>query len=57
MSTEQMLQKLARLEFINDQLGAELAELDHLLRSAGFPEGVESVKQVAQEMLEEGLQE
>lgn len=54
MNKAQLHQKVARLESIQDQLETELTELDHLLRSVGFPEGLASVKAVAQELLANG---
>lgn len=50
---EQLLGKLAYLEFVHDQLATELQYVDTLLRSLGFPMGLESAKLVAQELLEE----
>lgn len=52
-SNEQLLRKLAYLEFVHDQLTTELQYIDTLLRSLGFPMGLESAKLVAQELLEE----
>ena len=46
--------KVAKLEFEQDQLLTEMEYIDHLLRSVGFPEGLESVKFTAQEMLHHG---
>ena len=51
MTKIQMLQKVAYLEFVQDQLSTELSYTDTLLRSVGFPEGLQSAKQVAYEML------
>lgn len=50
---QQLMQKLAQLEFVNDQLLAEVEEVDRLLHATGFPRGIESAKEVAEEMLEE----
>ena len=44
--------KLAYLEFVNDQLLTELRDADYLLRSIGFPEGLETVKSAARELME-----
>ncbi len=52
MNIEELMKQIAYNEFIQDQLSTELAELEHLLRATGFPQGVISVKQVAMEMLE-----
>lgn len=53
MNKKQLEQKIARLEFVHDQLETELVYLDRLLRLVGFPQGVESAKEVALELLEE----
>ncbi len=57
MSEKQVLQKIAYLEFANDQLLAEIKHVDALLRLVGFPNGLETVKQAAREIIEEGIQE
>lgn len=57
MNKAQLQQKIARLEFINDQLEAELMYVDNLLKSVGFPRGLASAKEVALELLEESGQE
>lgn len=48
---EELLKKLAYLEFVNDQLDTEIQDLDGLLRKVGFPEGVNSAKWIAGEMI------
>lgn len=53
MNKTQIQQKIARLEFIQDQLETELVYVDDLLKSVGFPKGLESAKEVAEEMLEQ----
>jgi hypothetical protein len=57
MNKAQLQQKIARLEFVYDQLEAELLYIDHLLKSVGFPRGLASAKEVALELLEESEQE
>lgn len=52
MKKTDLATKVARLESIHDQLEAELAYVDELLKSIGFPEGVKSVKEVAVELIE-----
>ncbi|WP_201456510.1 hypothetical protein [Chlamydia sp. 17-3921] len=47
----QIQQQLARLEFINDQLRTELEYVNELLCTLGFPEGVSTIKAIAQEVL------
>lgn len=55
MKEQESQQRVAYLEFVNDQLISELHYVDRLLKSIGFPEGLQTIKQVAQETLEEGL--
>jgi hypothetical protein len=43
-------EQIAKLEFQNDQLLAELEYVDTLLRAVGFSEGLDSVKAAAQEL-------
>lgn len=52
MIAEDVTEKLAKLEFQNDQLVAELQYVDSLLRKVGFAEGLASVKAAAQELAE-----
>ncbi|MDP1834487.1 MAG: hypothetical protein Q8K75_01030 [Chlamydiales bacterium] len=52
MSNEELLKKLAELEFANDQLVSEIGYLDSLMRSIGFSEGLATVKATARELLE-----
>jgi uncharacterized protein YoaH (UPF0181 family) len=52
MEKEEMLERIAQLEFQNDQLSAELEYIDKLLRSVGFSDGLVSVKAAAQELSE-----
>jgi hypothetical protein len=56
MDTKALQRRERELEFINDQLTAELEYLDHILKAIGFPNGLQSCKQVAQELLTEGLE-
>lgn len=49
--------KIAYLEFVNDQLLAEIHYVDNLLRLIGFPEGLETIKSAAKETIEEELSE
>jgi hypothetical protein len=53
MKKDILQKKLAKLEFINDQLQTEINHIDRLLREVGFPDGLTSAKLIAQEMLEE----
>lgn len=54
---EQLTKRMAYLEFVEDQLRTEVAYVDKLLRSVGFPHGLVSVKEVAQDILQDGSQE
>lgn len=53
MNKAQLKQKIARLESMHDQLETELVYVDQLLKSVGFPRGLESAKEVAIELLEQ----
>ena len=48
----EMQQKIAHLEFVNDQLSTEIRYVDDLLRLIGFSNGLESIKNAAKEVLE-----
>lgn len=56
MHMKKILQKIAHLEFANDQLSTELNYVDKLLRAVGFTDGLASVKQAAKELFEEEKQ-
>ncbi len=56
MHMKKILQKIAHLEFVNDQLSTELQYVDKLLRAVGFTEGLKTVKAAAQELFEEEKQ-
>lgn len=49
---EKLKERIAQLEFQNDQLTAELEYVDELLRSVGFTDGLNSVKAAAQELFD-----
>ncbi len=53
MEQQQLQQKIAYLEFVNDQLVSEIDYVDRLLKIIGFPEGLETIKSAAQEVIEE----
>lgn len=55
MNDQEIQQKIAGLEFLNDQLSTELHEVDRLLRATGFPEGIASAKSIAQELIADGI--
>jgi hypothetical protein len=50
---KELVQKVAKLESINDQLSSEIRELDRLARNLGFSEGIETLKAAAKELIEE----
>lgn len=50
MTKKELLEKKEQLESQNSRLRGELAELDHLMRLAGFSNGLETVKATAQEL-------
>lgn len=51
MNKKQLEKKVAHLEFVHDQLEAELLYVNELLKSVGFPRGLDSAKEVALELL------
>lgn len=51
MTKAQLQKKIDRLEFIQDQLQAELSYVDFLLKEVGFPNGLVSAKEVALEII------
>jgi len=53
MDSKILEKKLAYMEFVNDQLATELRYVDNLLRVIGFPEGLETIKSAAEEVIEE----
>jgi hypothetical protein len=57
MNKTQLQKKIANLEFVHDQLEAEILYLDRLLKLVGFPRGLASAKEVALELLEEANHE
>lgn len=53
MNNKELIQKIAYLESINDQLQAELQYIDEIAKKIGFQEGLKTLKEAAQELLEE----
>jgi hypothetical protein len=53
MDIRSLNERISHLEFINDQISAELQSTDKLLRSIGFSEGLKSVKVAAQEIFDQ----
>ena len=54
MTKSQLLQRIALLESVNDQLTTEVVYIDQLMKMIGFVGGINTVKATAQEMLEKG---
>ncbi len=50
-SNDHLLQQIAYLETVNDQLATEIAYVDELLHLVGFPQGLETVKEAAKELI------
>lgn len=56
MNKEELLNKVARLESVNDFLETEICDLDRLMKLIGFKYGLETIKGAARELIEkEGL--
>lgn len=53
MQLKKLLNRVAYLEFVNDQIMSELIQTDKVLRSIGFQDGLKSVKQAAEEIYEQ----
>lgn len=53
MENKSLEKKLAYMEFVNDQLVSELRYVDNLLRVIGFPDGLDTIKSAAEEVIEE----
>ena len=47
MDEKEMRRKIAYLEFANDQLVAEMQEMDEIMRLVGFTNGLDTVKETA----------
>jgi len=50
---QKIMHEIAHLESLNDMLFTEIKYLDKLLRLSGFPNGLESLKSTAEDMLED----
>ena len=48
-----LLKRISELESLNDQMMSELRYLDELLKEVGFEQGLQTLKKVAQEIIEE----
>ncbi len=49
-NNEDLIEKIAHLESVNDLLLKELGDVDHLMRLVGFPGGLTTVKATAKEL-------
>lgn len=52
MNNQALLKKIAKLESMNDQLISEINYLESLTRALGFAEGLKTLKEAANEMIE-----
>jgi len=50
---QELLKRISELESVNDQLLSEIRYLDEILRELGFAEGLKTLKEAAQEILDE----
>lgn len=57
MENQELLREIARLESKNDQLQTELDYLDEILRQTGFTRGLASLKEVANQMIDQEEEE
>ena len=53
MCEKALIKKIAKLESMNDQLQAEYNHLNKLLIKLGFEEGIATLKEAANEMLDD----
>ncbi len=53
MAKDDLLKKISELESLNDQLQSEIRYLDDLLKEVGFEEGLKTLKEAAQEMIDQ----
>lgn len=50
MNKEELIKRIALLESTNDQMYAEIIDIDRLMRLVGFDGGLETVKLTAEEI-------
>jgi hypothetical protein len=53
MKNQELEKNVAFLESVNDQLMAEIAYIDQLMRTIGFSDGLRTVKESAEELFRE----
>ena len=51
MKEQELLNRIAKLESVNDQLVSELNYLEALTKELGFAEGLKTLKEAAKEMI------
>jgi hypothetical protein len=54
MNVKELMDKIALLESMNDQLVSELGYVDNLMRQVGFSHGLATVKATAHEIKRQG---
>jgi hypothetical protein len=52
MTKKDLLKKIAQMEFYIDQLETEVENVDDLLKTIGFTDGLASIKRAALELLQ-----
>ncbi|MEC7839616.1 MAG: hypothetical protein VX777_06220 [Chlamydiota bacterium] len=57
MTEQELLQRVALLESINDHLSTEVDYVDKLMKMIGFKHGLMTVKATAADMIKRGLVE
>lgn len=53
MDEKKLERKLAKIESLYDQLLSDVENLNQLLQQLGFPKGIISLREAAQELLQE----
>lgn len=53
MCEKKLERKLAKIESLYDQLLSDVDDLNQLLQRLGFPQGIISLREAAQELLQE----
>ncbi len=53
MAHDHLQRRISELESLNDQLQSEIRYLDDLLKEVGFEEGLKTLKEAAQEMIDQ----
>lgn len=53
MANDNLRKRISELESLNDQLQSEIRYLDDLLKEAGFEEGLKTLKEAVQEIIDQ----